>query len=166
MLINNLHRIGWFIGLLLLQVLILNNVNIGGYATPFLYIYLLLKFESETSRNTLLLWGFVLGLMVDIFSDTLGMNTIATVALAMCQPFCLHLYVSRDTTETMVPSLSGMGFTSFTKYAFTCILLHHTILYMVEFFSSAHLGDMLLRILTGSLLTLLCILAIESARGK
>ena len=39
MIITYIHRIGWFIGLVLLQVLILNNVHIAGYATPFLYIY-------------------------------------------------------------------------------------------------------------------------------
>ena len=63
MVINYLHKIGWFIGLVLLQVLILNNVHIAGYATPFLYIYLILKFESETPRNTLMLWAFFLGLL-------------------------------------------------------------------------------------------------------
>ena len=42
MIINYLHKIGWFVGLVLLQVLILNNVHIAGYATPFLYIYLIL----------------------------------------------------------------------------------------------------------------------------
>ena len=36
MIITYIHRIGWFIGLVLLQVLILNNVHIAGYATPFL----------------------------------------------------------------------------------------------------------------------------------
>ena len=41
MIINYLHKIGWFICLVLLQVLILNNVHIAGYATPFLYIYLI-----------------------------------------------------------------------------------------------------------------------------
>ena len=39
MIITYIHRIGWFIGLVLLQVLILNNVHIAGYATPFLYFY-------------------------------------------------------------------------------------------------------------------------------
>ena len=82
MVLNYLHKIGWFIGLVLLQVLILNNVHIAGYATPFLYIYLILKFESETPRNALMLWAFFLGLTVDIFSDTPGMNAAATVALA------------------------------------------------------------------------------------
>ena len=46
MIITYIHRIGWFIGLVLLQVLILNNVHIAGYATPFLYIYFILKFAS------------------------------------------------------------------------------------------------------------------------
>mgnify|MGYP000034279905 CR=1 FL=1 len=39
MIINYLHKIGWFVGLVLLQVLILNNVHIVGYATPF-FIYI------------------------------------------------------------------------------------------------------------------------------
>ena len=58
MIITYIHRIGWFIGLVLLQVLILNNVHIAGYATPFLYIYFILKFASGTSRNELMLWAF------------------------------------------------------------------------------------------------------------
>ena len=82
MIITYIHRIGWFIGLVLLQVLILNSVHIAGYATPFLYIYFILKFSSGTSRNELMLWAFFFGLTIDIFSDTPGMNAAATVLLA------------------------------------------------------------------------------------
>ena len=95
MIINYLHKIGWFICLVLLQVLILNNVHIAGYATPFLYIYLILKFESDVSRNTLMLWAFFLGLTVDVFSDTPGMNAAATVLLAFLRPIFLRLFVPR-----------------------------------------------------------------------
>ena len=66
MIITYIHRIGWFIGLVLLQVLILNSVHIAGYATPFLYIYFILKFSSGTSRNELMLWAFFFGLTIDI----------------------------------------------------------------------------------------------------
>ena len=38
-----LNKIGWAIGLILLQVLILNNIHIGEFATPFLYVYFVLK---------------------------------------------------------------------------------------------------------------------------
>ena len=65
MIITYIHRIGWFIGLVLLQVLILNSVHIAGYATPFLYIYFILKFSSGTSRNELMLWAFFFGLTID-----------------------------------------------------------------------------------------------------
>ena len=35
MIINYIHRIGWFVGLILLQVLILNNVHIAGVLLLF-----------------------------------------------------------------------------------------------------------------------------------
>ena len=38
-----LQRIEWFIGLVLLQVLVLNHMHINGYATPFFFIYFILK---------------------------------------------------------------------------------------------------------------------------
>ena len=115
MIINYLHKIGWFVGLVLLQVLILNNVHIAGYATPFLYIYLILKFESDVPRNALMLWAFFLGLAVDILSDTPGMNAAATVLLA---------------------------------------------------FLRVHIGALLLRIVTSTLLTVACIMAVEGIRKK
>lgn len=113
MIINYLHKIGWFICLVLLQVLILNNVHIAGYATPFLYIYLILKFESDVSRNTLMLWAFFLGLTVDVFSDTPGMNAAATVLLAFLRPTFLRLFVPRDTLDTLVPAIRTMGISPF-----------------------------------------------------
>lgn len=116
MIINYLHKIGWFICLVLLQVLILNNVHIAGYATPFLYIYLILKFESDVSRNTLMLWAFFLGLTVDVFSDTPGMNAAATVLLAFLRPIFLRLFVPRDTLDTLIPAVRTMGIFPFLKY--------------------------------------------------
>mgnify|MGYP000538711017 CR=1 FL=1 len=37
--ITYLQRIEWFIGLVLLQVLVLNRMHMNGYATPFFFIY-------------------------------------------------------------------------------------------------------------------------------
>ena len=104
-----IHKLGWFLGLVLLQVLILNDVHIANCATPFVYVYLLLKFDSGTSRNALMCWAFFLGLAVDIFSDTPGMNAASAVWLAFLRPACLHLYLSRDVVDNMVPSIQTMG---------------------------------------------------------
>lgn len=166
MLINYLHKIGWFIGLVLLQVLILNNVHIAGYATPFLYIYLILKFESDTPRNALMLWAFFLGLAVDVFSDTPGMNAAATVLLAFLRPTFLRLFVPRDTLDTLVPAIRTMGILPFLKYLVVSVLIHHGLLLTLKFFSFAHIGTLLLRIAASTLLTVTCIMAVEGIRKK
>lgn len=166
MVINYLHKIGWLIGLVLLQVLILNNVHIAGYATPFLYIYLILKFESDTSRNVLMLWAFFLGLAVDVFSDTPGMNAAATVLLAFLRPTFLRLFVPRDMLESFVPAIRTMGISPFLKYLIAGVFVHHAMLLTIEFFSFAHIGALLLRIVASTLLTVTCIMAIEGIRKK
>ena len=100
----------------------------------FLYIYIILKFESETPRNALMLWAFFLGLTVDIFSDTPGMNAAAAVVLAFSRPTFLRLFVPRDTFEDIVPSVKTMGFASFLKYLVVSVFVHHAVLLTIEFF--------------------------------
>lgn len=151
---------------MLLQVLILNNVHIAGYATPFLYIYLILKFESETPRNASMLWAFCLGLAVDVFADTPGMNAAATVLLAFLRPTFLRLFVPRDTLESIVPSIRTMGVSPFLKYLVAGVFVHHGMLLTVEFFSFAHMGMLLLRIVASALLTIGCIMAVEGMRKR
>lgn len=166
MVINYLHKIGWFVGLVLLQVLILNNMDIAGYATPFLYIYLIVKFESDTPRNTLMLWAFFLGLAVDVFSDTPGMNAAASVLLAFMRPLFLRLFIPRDTLDVLVPAVHSMGVSPFLKYLIASILVHHGMLLTLEFFSFAHLNSLLLRILASTLLSVACLMAVEGVKKK
>ena len=47
MIITYIHRIGWFIGLVLLQVLILNSVHIAGYALYLFYSEIQLRHFPE-----------------------------------------------------------------------------------------------------------------------
>lgn len=162
--IGYIHKAGWFVGLMLLQVLILNNVNIGGYATPFVYIYFILKLDSDTSRNALLMWGFFLGLAIDIFSNTPGINAAATVFLAFARPPFLRAFTSRDVQDNMEPGINGMGFVSFFKYCFILALGHHAVLFALSFYSFANIPILLLKILTSTLLTVVCVIAIDKTR--
>lgn len=152
--------------MVLLQALILNNVHVAGYATPFLYVYLILKFESDVSRNALMLWAFFLGLTVDVFSDTPGMNAAASVLLAFVRPVILRLFMPRDAVDSIVPTVRAMGFSSFLKYMVACVLIHHAVLLIIEFFSFAHIGILLLKIVASTVLTVLCIMALEGIRKK
>ncbi|ERI85930.1 rod shape-determining protein MreD [Bacteroides pyogenes F0041] len=165
MITTYIHRIGWFVGLALLQVLILNNIHIGGYATPFLYIYFILKFDSGCSRNELMLWAFFFGLTIDIFADTPGMNAAATVLFAFLRPSLLRLFTPRDNLESFVPSFATMGWAIFIKYTITGVFIHCLALLSIEFFSFSAIWLLLLRVAACTVLTVTCIAAIEGMRS-
>lgn len=156
-----LNKIGWAIGLILLQVLILNNIHIGEFATPFLYVYFVLKLSSDTPRNQQMLWAFGIGLIIDIFDNTVGMNAAAFVLMAFIRPTFLRLFTPRDMYDSFVPSKKIMGTASFMRYLIVCVFIHHATLLTIESFSFISIGLLGLRILLSTTLTILCIVAIE-----
>jgi rod shape-determining protein MreD len=164
MIISYIHKIFWFAGLLLLQVLILNNVHIAGYATPFLYIYFILRLEAGISRNEAMLWGFTLGLCIDVFSNTPGMNAAATVMLAFARPVYLSMFTLRD-NQKITPSLKTMGFSSYIKYLLAAVFTHHIMLFTIAFFSFSDIHVLLMRIVSSTVLTVSCIVAIDKIRN-
>ena len=103
----------WFLALVLVQVLVFNHIHVAGYATPFIYIYFLLMLNLDTKRNTLLLAGFLLGLVIDMFANTPGMNAAATTLLAFLRPWLLSLFVPRDNTDDRRPGVRSMCFVPF-----------------------------------------------------
>ncbi len=66
------HRIIRLVAILLFQILLCNNIHILGYASPIVLPYLTMKFHRGSARESLLIWGFVIGLIFDIFSNTMG----------------------------------------------------------------------------------------------
>ena len=159
-------RIKWFILLVLLQVLVLNHIHFEQYATPLLYIYFLLKIDSGNSRKGLLLWGFFLGLCIDLFSNTPGLNAAASVLTAFCRPWILRLFSLRDVTDNFEPGINQMGFAPFFRYALIIVLLHSVILNLVDIFSFAKPQILLLKIVSDAAITLILILCVDSVRRK
>ncbi|MGL5272215.1 MAG: rod shape-determining protein MreD [Phocaeicola sp.] len=157
-----LQKIMWFIVVLLLQALILNNVHIEGYATPYLFIYFILKQPSNIGRNSLMIWAFLLGLGVDMFSDTPGIHTAALTLLAFLRPSLLRLWEQREDNEVFVPSSLTMGTWVYMRYNLISTLLFTTVLLCIDTFSFVNWQWLLLRIGTGILSTLVCIYCAES----
>jgi rod shape-determining protein MreD len=164
--ITLLQRIEWFVALVLLQVLVLNRVHIQGYATPFLFIYFLFLLDSGTKRNTLLGWGFALGLAVDIFGNTPGINAAAATLLAFVRGPLLRLVTLRDTTDDFEPSIRSMGVLPFTRYVVLGSLLFCTVFQVIDVFQTFGWGVLALRILSDVAVTVMCILCVEFIRRK
>lgn len=164
--IKIIHRMEWFIGLVLFQALVLNQMHIGGYATPFFYIYFILKFSSRISRNNLMLWAFALGLTVDMFSNTPGMNAAAVTCLAFFRAPLIRLITLRDMDEGFRPGVKALGFSSFFRYSLLTTSLFCTILLLIDTFSFFNPLVLIGKILTSVLSTMLCILCMESLGRK
>ena len=161
-----LTRTLWFIGLLLVQVVLLNKIYLFCLATPFIYIYLILVLDKDTDTNTLMLIAFSLGLLVDMFCNTPGVNAGASVLLAFSRKRLLRLFGPREEYDNYEPSTRAMGIWSFFRYAFTATLLHHTVLFLLEHFTFAHIGYLSLRILCSTILTVLLIISLEFIRHQ
>lgn len=160
------ENIIWFVGLVLLQVLVLSHVHILGYATPFFFIYFLLRYDSGVGRSTLMLWGFFLGLVVDIFCNTPGINAAAATLIAFIREPIIRLVTLREMEEDFVPSISSMGVSSYFKYAMICSLIFCCVVEIMETFSFFNWQQLGLRIISDLAITLVCIFCAEAIRRR
>lgn len=152
--------------LVLIQAFILNQIHLGGYATPYLYIWFLLKLNRSVSRNERLLWAFGMGLVIDVFSDTPGMNTAAATALAFIQPYILRACTKHGIFDDFEPSARSMGSGFYILYLLECIFLFLLLLFGLELFSTATLHIFVLNVLWSGLLSFAIIGLLEFFRNK
>jgi len=143
-----------FVALVLFQVLILNNVALGGYVNPYLYVIFILWLPFTTERWLLLISAFLLGFSVDIFSNTIGLNAAASVLMAFARPFVISMISAGTEFEAgSRPSIRGQGMRWFLTYVTFLVLIHHTALFYLEIFRFSEFFSTLLRILLSSLFT-------------
>ena len=164
--IKNLHRIEWFVGLVLIQVLVLNQLHVGGYATSFLYIYFILKFNSKIGRNSLMIWAFMLGLTVDVFGNTPGMNAAACTCLAFFRNSLLRLVTLRDLDEAFRPGIKSLGLAVFSRYILLATTLFCSLLLLIDTFTFFNLPVLFLKIVTSIVSTMVCVFCVESIGGR
>jgi cell shape-determining protein MreD len=151
-----------FFFLVFFQVLILNHINLGGYINPYFYIYFILLLPFETPRWLLLLAAFILGLNIDIFTNTIGLNASACVLMAFCRPFVISAISSGP--ESLIgdtPSLRNQGIKWFLYYSIILVLIHHFTLFYLEIFRFSEFMMTFVRVLLSSAFTMFLVLISE-----
>ncbi len=140
----------------MVQVLILNNINALGYINPFVYPLAILALPFITSEVVLLLLAFIMGLCVDVFSDTGGMHAAALVMLAFCRPYIIRLITPSGGYEgDDRPSIFSMGLIWFLMYSGILLFIHHFTFFFLRIFSFREMGSTLLRVLLSTFCSLL-----------
>ena len=148
-----------FVLLLLVQVLICNHINFFGYINPYIYIIFIFLFPIREERLILLLASFLLGMMIDLFSDSGGVHAAAAVSLAYVRPILLkssfgmlyeHQSIKFSTTE--------IG--SLITYISLGTVVHHLILFSLEIFNISNILLILQKTLFSSIFTIILSLLI------
>lgn len=143
-----------FVVALLLQVSIFNQMQISRFLNPSFYVLFILLLPFETPKWVQLLSAFALGLIVDAFLNTQGMNVAATVLMAFSRQTVLNLFSPREGYEIgMIPRIQSMGFVWFLKYSLSLILIHQLSLFFIEAMSFHHLSLTLTVALSNTIVT-------------
>ena len=161
-----LNRLVMFVALLLAQVLVLNHVWLMNVATPLLYVYFVITFPRNTEKGEVLVWCFILGLLVDIFSNTPGLAAGSLTLIGMIQTYLVELFVPRDSAENLDVSAATLGWGKFSMLSSILILIYCLLFFILEAFNFFDWQLWLLRAVCSAALTLGLMLAIESLRSK
>ncbi len=152
-----------FVILVLVQALLLNHIVLFDNAVCFIFIYFLIKLPLNLSANLVLTLGFLLGLTVDMLSDTPGLNALCCTILASLKRPVFFAYEQHDDQKRNIsPSIGSMGFFNFSKYVFSISAIYCLLDFFVEFIEFSDVVGILIKAGVSTVFTFLMILAIDS----
>lgn len=155
----------WLAVAIALQVLVFNHLSIFG-GVVMVYSIALLKLPVETNRVAQIFIGFLTGLIIDVFCNTLGMNAFAGVTLMLFRDPILHLYVNDPEFKSGNICYSRIGLASFMRYSLTIIGFNCLLIYGIEACSLFNIGVLLVKMIVSTLLTFVMVMAFETATLK
>lgn len=164
MAVDTLRRAAVFLLLLLVQGLVLGRIHLYGVATPLLYVYFAIILPRNYPRWASLIWCFLMGLCVDMFSNTPGVAAASMTFMGMIQPWLLELFVPRDSAEDLKSSAVTLGNGKFATLSFFMLLIYCLLFFTLESFSFFDLQHWILCVLSSTLLTLILVTTLESIR--
>ena len=163
---SSMNRLKWFVGLVLVQGLVIGQIQATRLALPLVYIFLLLKLPSDMGRNRILFYAFALGLAVDIFGNTPGMNASASLCLGLARPTLLRWQTARDAAESFIPRVRTMGMGPYLRYIIPSVVLHAFVLNLLDTFSMERMDEILWSTVADGGVTILLFLLAELVGRK
>ena len=147
-----------FIVVLLLQVFVFNNLTVSVYLTPLVYVAFVVLLPMETPPAVTLLTGTLLGVAVDYFMGTAGINTMATAFIAFIRSGLLGLVVGKDLVhDGGIPSPKRIGAGRYWRYAAILIGVHAILFFLLEAMTLRYMLHTLARIVLSGGVTLLLV---------
>ena len=143
-----------FIVLVLIQVLVLNQINFLGYINPYVYILFIILYPVKNNRSLFIFLSFLLGLSVDLFSDSGGVHAAASVTLAFIRPaFLKSLFGALYEYQTV--KFNNIDILPKLVYISLITFVHHFILFTLEIFNISQIILITQKTLFSSIFTII-----------
>ncbi len=148
--------------LIVLQ-LVCNKIVLFNVAMPVVFIYLILRLPVNLHAGWVLTVAFFMGLVIDIFNNTPGMNALAcTLMAALRRPVLNALITSEKDMNQPIPSVDTLGVGDYFKYMATLVTLYCTLIFAIQAFSLHNIALTLARIAASSLLSIVIIFGLDT----
>ena len=160
-LVKNIVR---FILFILVQVFVLNQIPpLHHLINPYIYFLFILWLPFKIGRRTLMFLALALGLALDYFTKTPGLHAAPCLLIAYLRPFLINILITQEGAEANYdePSIQSMGFASYFVYVTVLIILHHSLLFLLEALQFGGLWYFLGKTLFSSAISLLLVLITE-----
>lgn len=138
----------------LLQAFLFNNLTVGAWFNPLVYVLFVALLPLDEPRGVLLLNGLAAGVVADWFMGTAGLNTIVTVFVAFMRPLMLDMLFGKESIrDGGVPSPERFTEAGFLRYATLFVAVHHLLFFLLESLSWAQIGQTLARCIVSGVVT-------------
>ena len=148
----------WFFILVIMQVLIFNNINLFGFTNPYIYIVFIFYYPLQKEKGLFLFLSFLLGLSIDFFTDSGGINAAATLFIAYIRLPLLSSILRKSDFDLHLFNIRSISFGKAFLYIALLTLMHHLILFSLDYFSLNNFGNILFKTITTSALSIFVIL--------
>ena len=127
---SSLIQIIRFIALVATQLLVLNKIQFSGYFNPYIYILFILLLPLKTPPVTMLITGFALGFIIDLYTGIMGIHAAATLFISFFRNRIIRVTTGLTPDDLITqPGLRDLGSFRFIYYAGLMALIHHLILF-------------------------------------
>ncbi len=139
-----------------LQILLFRNFAFFNIGFAFVYLLFMLSLPKETNHLGAMFLALLIGLVIDLFYQTLGIHAASLVFLMFVRPFWLSANVPRsgyEVNDLMVLGNYGLGW--FMGYSLPLVFSYCCIVFFVE----AGSGDLFWQTITKALVSTVITLA-------
>lgn len=152
----------YFIFIILLQGLVMNQFQFSELVYPMIYIIAILMLPFSTSLIISIIISLVLGVCVDAVSDTFGLHTSASLVIGYTRPYLLKLMRPRDGYDlSLTPTIHDMGKSWFLIYVSIMLIIHHLWFFIFEILKFNMIGFILLKTIFSFVLSLFVVLLLQ-----